>query len=102
MIFVHQEDDHLIRVRLQSHHTSSRTYLLWIEYRLRGGGGGWAPYQGSVYDPLGTLSGPQTPRLLTPPPLTTNPGSAPGWHCRMSAEHRQHPHNQSRHILMKN
>jgi hypothetical protein len=32
MIFVHQEDDHLIRVRLQSRHTSSRTYLLWIEY----------------------------------------------------------------------
>ena len=31
-IFVHQEDDHLIRVRLQSRHTSSRTYLLWIEY----------------------------------------------------------------------
>ena len=26
---------------------------------------------------MGTLSGPQTPRLLTPPPLTTNPGSAP-------------------------
>jgi hypothetical protein len=36
----------------------------------------WAPCQGSVYDPLRTLSGPQTPRLLTPP-LTTNPGSAP-------------------------
>jgi hypothetical protein len=31
-IFVHQEDDHLIYVRLQSRHTSSRTYLLWIEY----------------------------------------------------------------------
>jgi hypothetical protein len=31
-IFVHQEDDHLIRVRLQSRHTSSMTYLLWIEY----------------------------------------------------------------------
>jgi hypothetical protein len=31
-IFVHQEDDHLICVRLQSRHTSSRTYLLWIEY----------------------------------------------------------------------
>ena len=37
----------------------------------------WAPYQGSTLDQLGTLSGPQTPRLLTPP-LTTNPGSAPG------------------------
>ena len=36
----------------------------------------WAHYQGSALDPLGTLSGPQTPRLLTPP-LTTNPGSAP-------------------------
>ena len=35
-----------------------------------------AHYYGSVLDPLGTLSGPQTPRLLTPP-LTTNPGSAP-------------------------
>ena len=28
----HQEDDHLIPVRLQSRHTSSRTYLLWVEY----------------------------------------------------------------------
>ena len=28
----------------------------------------WAHYQGSVLDPLGTLSGPQTPRILTPPP----------------------------------
>ena len=36
----------------------------------------WAPYQGSALYPLGTLSGPQTPHLLTPP-LTTNPGSAP-------------------------
>jgi hypothetical protein len=36
----------------------------------------WAHYHGSVLDPLGTLSGLQTPRLLTPP-LTTNPGSAP-------------------------
>jgi hypothetical protein len=36
----------------------------------------WAPYQGSTLDQLGTLNGPQTPRLLTPP-LTTNPGSAP-------------------------
>ena len=31
-IFVHQEDDNLICVRIQSCHTSSRTYLLWIEY----------------------------------------------------------------------
>ena len=36
----------------------------------------WASYQGSTLDQLGTFSGPQTPRLLTPP-LTTNPGSAP-------------------------
>jgi hypothetical protein len=36
-----------------------------------------APYQGSTVDQLGPLSGPQTPRLLTPPPLTINPGSAP-------------------------
>ena len=28
----------------------------------------WAPYQGSALDPLGTLSSPETPRLLTPPP----------------------------------
>ena len=27
----------------------------------------WAPYQGSTLDQLGTLSGPQIPRLLTPP-----------------------------------
>ena len=27
----------------------------------------WAPYQGSALYPLGTLSGPQTPHLLTPP-----------------------------------
>jgi hypothetical protein len=39
----------------------------------------WAHYQGSALDPLGTLSGLQTPRLLTPP-LTTNPGSAPGYY----------------------
>ena len=39
----------------------------------------WALYQGSALDPLGTISGPQTPRLLTHP-LTTNPGSAPGIH----------------------
>ena len=48
----------------------------------RASGGGealppWAPYQGSTLCQLGILSGPQTPRLLTPP-LTTNPGSAPG------------------------
>jgi hypothetical protein len=36
----------------------------------------WAPYQGSALDPLGTFSGSQIPRLLTPP-LTTNPRSAP-------------------------
>ena len=47
----------------------------------------WAPYQASTLDQLGTLSGPQTPRLLTPP-LTTNPGSAPDYsgyiqtHCQ--------------------
>ena len=35
------------------------------------------PYKGSVRDPLGTLSGPQNPRIPTPP-LTTNPGSASG------------------------
>jgi hypothetical protein len=47
--------------------------------RASGGKPPWAPYQGSTLDQLGTLSGPQTPRLLTPPPpLTTNPGSAPG------------------------
>ena len=26
------------------------------------------PYQGSALDPLGTLSGPQNPRILTLPP----------------------------------
>jgi hypothetical protein len=35
------------------------------------------PLPGFYPGPAGTLSGPQTPRLLTPPPLTTNPGSAP-------------------------
>jgi hypothetical protein len=44
---------------------------------LPGGLAPWALYQGYALDPLGTLSGPQTHRLLTPP-LTTNPGSAPG------------------------
>ena len=37
-----------------------------------GGGGAlppWAPYRGSALDPLGTVCSPQTPRLLTPPPL---------------------------------
>jgi hypothetical protein len=37
--------------------------------------GGLAPL-GSALDQLGTLSGPQTPCLRTPP-LTTNPGSDP-------------------------
>ena len=45
--------------------------------------GGLSPtcalYQGSALDPLGTISGPQNPRLLTHP-LTTNPVSAPGIH----------------------
>ena len=41
-----------------------------------GGFASLAPYHGSALVPLGTLSGPQTPRLLTPP-LTTHPGSAP-------------------------
>ncbi|CAG2245126.1 unnamed protein product [Mytilus edulis] len=31
-ILVHKEDDHLIRVKLQSRHVSSKTYILWIEY----------------------------------------------------------------------
>ena len=44
--------------------------------RASGGKAPLAPYQASTLDQLGTLSGPQTPRLLTPP-LTTNPGSAP-------------------------
>ena len=38
----------------------------------------WFGPRGSALDPLGTVYGPQTPRLLTPPPLTTNPGSTPG------------------------
>jgi hypothetical protein len=46
----------------------------------RASGGGalppWAPYQGTTLDQLGTLSGPQNPRLLTHH-LTTNPESAP-------------------------
>ena len=46
--------------------------------RVSGAKAPLAPYQASTLDQLGTLSGPQTPRLLTPPPpLTTNPGSAP-------------------------
>ena len=42
--------------------------------------GGFAPLgslPGFYPGPAVTLSGPQTPRLLTPP-LTTNPGTAPG------------------------
>ena len=35
---------------------------------LLGGLAPLVPYQGSALDTLGTLSGPQTPRLLTPPP----------------------------------
>ncbi|CAC5377200.1 unnamed protein product [Mytilus coruscus] len=31
-ILVHQEDEHLIRVKLQSRHVSSKSYILWIEY----------------------------------------------------------------------
>ena len=41
---------------------------------LPGGFAPLVPCQGSALDPLGTLSGPQTPR-----PLTINPGSAPGY-----------------------
>ena len=44
--------------------------------RASGGQNPLAPYQGYTLDQLGTLSSPQTPRLLTPP-LTTNPGSVP-------------------------
>jgi hypothetical protein len=42
----------------------------------------WAPYRGSALDPLGTVCGPQTSRLLTPP-LTTNSGSAPATSLEM-------------------
>jgi hypothetical protein len=49
--------------------------------RASGGFAPGAPYKGSNLDQLGTLSGPQTPRLLTPPPLTTNPGSAPDYYA---------------------
>ncbi|CAG2252289.1 unnamed protein product [Mytilus edulis] len=31
-ILIHKEDEHLIRVKLQSRHVSSKTYILWIEY----------------------------------------------------------------------
>lgn len=30
--FVHQEDEFLIRVKMQSRHVASKVYLLWIEY----------------------------------------------------------------------
>ena len=42
-----------------------------------------APYHGSALDPLETLGGPQTPRLLSSP-LTQNPGSTPGWSHKKS------------------
>ena len=67
--------------------------------------GGLGPLPGLCLRPTGDIKwspDPSPTHAHAPPPLTTNPGSAPGWHCRMSAEHRQHPHNQSRHILMKN
>ena len=31
-ILIHKEDEYLIRVKLQSRHVSSNTYILWIEY----------------------------------------------------------------------
>ena len=31
-ILVHQEDHHLIRVNIQSQHTSAKKYQLWIQY----------------------------------------------------------------------
>lgn len=31
-IFVHQEDPHLLKVKLQSRHVSAKSHLLWISY----------------------------------------------------------------------
>lgn len=31
-IQIHKEEDHLLRVRLQSRHVSSKSYLLWIKF----------------------------------------------------------------------
>ncbi|XP_062614064.1 uncharacterized protein LOC134275789 [Saccostrea cucullata] len=31
-VYVHQEDPHLIRVKIQSRHTSAKKHLLWISY----------------------------------------------------------------------
>ena len=46
---------------------------------LRGGEGypPGPPTRALSWNRWGTLSGPQTPLLLTPPPLIPNPGSAP-------------------------
>ena len=56
-------------------------YLMFKTLELPGGGGAlppWPPYQGFALDPLGALSGPQTPRpiILHPPILI--PGYGPG------------------------
>ena len=56
-------------------------------------GGGFAPLgplPGLCLRPAGgTVCGPQTPRLLTPPPpLTTNPGSAPDY-CQFDTSNHQ-------------
>ena len=40
--------------------------------------GGIAPYQGFALDPLGALSGPQTPRPIILHPLFLIPGYGPG------------------------
>jgi hypothetical protein len=136
MIFVHQEDDHLIRVRLQSRHTSSRTYLLWIEYsptevttwycKCRAGARvvgvcshiasilwylgyarhkphisygvrNWGEHLADASHVIDHTDNDQSVIEEWDPTILLE-----SWHCRMSAEHRQHPHNQSRHILMKN
>ena len=47
------------------------------ELRREGALPPWAPTRALPTTSWGTLSGPQSPRLLMPP-LTTNPGSAPG------------------------
>ena len=57
---------------------SNKCLLFLKSPELQGALPPWAPYQGFTLDQLGTLSGLQIPRLLTPP-LTTNPGSAPDY-----------------------
>ena len=56
---------------------------------LPGGYVPWPPYQGFALDPLGALSGPQTPRLIILHPPFLIPGYGPGISKKKTDEEMQ-------------